>query len=575
MPSTLSVYRHAVSARLPYFTLIVLLAGVSTLLEGGALILLIPLIQLSMSGTFGADTNLAVRVFVAVLTEVRVPLTIPALLAAFAGFTVTSVVLTWVANTAIHRLIAATDAHMRRTLFSATMGMDWPALAREKIGDLVKALNSDPVQAGIGLFNLMMATTAAISGLVYIILALLLFWPLAALTGAFGLIVYPVYIAQIRRGRRASTETSNIEARVIGDSTELLSNAKLLFSQGLRDLVARRFHERVAAYQRSRFRQDVQVEHSRLAFELMAILFVVGFLFLVLKVFDLPISTGLVFLAVFYRLAPKMVTLQGCLFRASNHGVWVRNWIERTAAYEAAAARPWGTRDPVFDTALELRSVSFRYPTRRLPAVHEVTLRLAPGEAIAIVGPSGHGKSTLVDLVTGLLVPDTGELRLDGVAFPDLDIARWQANIGLVLQEAPMFHGTVGENIALFSDRPLDMPRAREAAAQADALAFVDALPDGFDTVIGERGVQLSGGQRQRIALARALYRRPRLLILDEATSALDADTARRVVASLRALKGDTAIVVASHDETLLALADRRYRMRAGQLVDMDALAAS
>jgi ABC-type multidrug transport system fused ATPase/permease subunit len=201
-------------------------------------------------------------------------------------------------------------------------------------------------------------------------------------------------------------------------------------------------------------------------------------------------------------------------------------------------------------------------------AVRDASLSLRFGECVALVGPSGHGKSTLVDLATGLIAPDAGEVRIDGTPLAALDLVRWQRTIGLVPQDAPLLHGSVRENLVFGEAGPADEARLREALALADAAEFVAALPEGLDTPLGERGAQLSGGQRQRLALARALYRRPRLLILDEATSALDAATAARVVDNLRSLKGETTMLLVSHAEDLLRLADRVLNVEAGRVFE-------
>lgn len=573
MWSALAAYAKAVPARPHWVAGILLLAAAGTLLEGAALVLLIPLIQIGAGGGL-EDPSLAVRLLVDALQMLGLPLSVPALLAAFAVVAFLSSCLVWLANTGIFRLIAATDARMRRQLFDAALGMSWPALSAERTGDVLKSLQSDPVQTGTGLSNLLMAATAAVATLAYLAVACLLSWRMTLLTLVFAVAVLPIYVAQVRRGRHAAAAASRHEEEMLGRGAETVAAAKYLLSQGMRESAQARFAASVEQYRRARFRQDMRVELSRLVFELTAICFVVGFLFLAVTVVELPLTSSLVFIAIFYRLAPKVVTVQGCLFRAVNYAAWAESWRARVEGYRrrAAPARR-GTLEPVFARELALSGVSFRYPSKDEAALDGVSLRLGRGECLALVGPSGHGKSTLIDVITGLLSPDAGEVTLDGRPLGDYDLQRWQRMVGLVPQDAPLLNATVRENVVFDPGEPPDPARLDWALRLAEAAEFVAALPQGLDTPVGERGAQLSGGQRQRLALARALYRRPRLLILDEATSALDAATARRVVQNLKSLKGETAMLIVSHAPELLELADRTMRVEFGRAAESPAAA--
>jgi ATP-binding cassette subfamily C protein len=182
---------------------------------------------------------------------------------------------------------------------------------------------------------------------------------------------------------------------------------------------------------------------------------------------------------------------------------------------------------------------------------------------IAIIGPSGSGKTTVADLIIGLLQPQAGAVLIDDVPLHTHDARRWRALIGYVPQDTFLLHDSVRLNVTLGDPdlSPADVERALQAAGAWD---FVAALPQGPDTVVGERGLRMSGGQRQRIALARALVRRPLLLILDEATAALDPATEAEVCRTLQQLRGSMTILAICHQGPLIAVADRVYRVAAG-----------
>jgi ATP-binding cassette subfamily B protein len=207
--------------------------------------------------------------------------------------------------------------------------------------------------------------------------------------------------------------------------------------------------------------------------------------------------------------------------------------------------------------------IDFAYPGSEL-VVHDCTFEVEPGAVVALVGATGSGKSTLCDLVAGLVAPDRGVVKIGGIDAREVAPSELRAAVALVFQESFLFADSVGENITLGSDAS-ELER-RRAAETTQAAGFIHALPYGYGTVVGERGVTLSGGQRQRVALARALIRHPRLLILDDATSAVDPTVEARILGALREELDMTTVVVA-HRLSTIALADRVLYLRDGHIV--------
>lgn len=220
------------------------------------------------------------------------------------------------------------------------------------------------------------------------------------------------------------------------------------------------------------------------------------------------------------------------------------------------------------DGHLELQHVSHRYDGADRDAVHDVSLDIRPGETVAFVGSSGSGKSTMLNLVLGFVRPTAGRLLLDGDDMQDLDLRTVRRAVSVVPQESVLFEGSIRENIAYGLDDVSD-ERLRAALRDANAAEFVDRLPDGWDSVVGERGARLSGGQRQRLAIARALVRDPRILLLDEATSALDPESEELVKEALnRLMRGRTTLVVA-HRLSTIRQADRIVVLEHGEVVEI------
>ena len=219
---------------------------------------------------------------------------------------------------------------------------------------------------------------------------------------------------------------------------------------------------------------------------------------------------------------------------------------------------------------LELRDVALRYDGAAAPALDGVTMTVHPGETVALVGPSGAGKTTLINLLPRFIEPSSGTMNLDGVPLHEWDVHALRRQFALVSQDVVLFNDSIAANVALgrLPDEPPDRERVRAALAGANLLDFVDGLPAGIDSEVGHNGSQLSGGQRQRLAIARAIYKNAPILILDEATSALDSESERLVQDALEHLmRGRTSIVIA-HRLSTIERADRIVALEAGRVVE-------
>jgi ABC-type multidrug transport system fused ATPase/permease subunit len=219
-----------------------------------------------------------------------------------------------------------------------------------------------------------------------------------------------------------------------------------------------------------------------------------------------------------------------------------------------------------FRSAIDLQNVSFRFTQDRGYVLRDVTLRIPWRAFVGFVGETGAGKSTLGDLVLGLLPPETGEVRVDGVPLRGSATRRWQRLLGYVPQDVYLADDTIESNIAFgLPPGEIDGTAVREAARLAQVHTFIEQeLPEGYKTLVGDRGVRLSGGQRQRIGIARALYHRPEVLVLDEATSMLDGETEARVFSAIESLAHEVTLVVIAHRINTIRRADIVYLVENG-----------
>jgi len=231
-----------------------------------------------------------------------------------------------------------------------------------------------------------------------------------------------------------------------------------------------------------------------------------------------------------------------------------------------------GDQVPNFNERIVFANVGFDYDTRHT-VFDSLNLEIRAGTLTTLVGSSGAGKTTIIDLCIGLLQPQSGQVLVDGTPLADTDIRAWRRMIGYVPQETVLLHDSILHNVTL-GDPQLSREQAEHALKASGAWNFVSKLPDGVDTIVGERGGKLSGGQRQRVVIARALVNSPRLLILDEATSALDKDSEEVVRQTMESLKGQLSILAISHNRAMVQAADFVYELGNGEarLLDADGL---
>lgn len=227
-------------------------------------------------------------------------------------------------------------------------------------------------------------------------------------------------------------------------------------------------------------------------------------------------------------------------------------------------------KNGMFHKELLVKNISFRYSGTQQNIIENLNFCIRKGEAVALIGASGAGKSTLADLILGLLIPQQGAIYMDGVdisSIPD----EWAHTIGYVPQSVFLYDASIEENVAFgVSKDRIDKERVKEAIRRAKLKEFVDSLPDGLATFVGDRGVRLSGGQRQRIAIARALYRRPEILVLDEATSALDNDTETAIMSAIDSLQGQVTLIIVAHRLTTVRNCDVIYEVKNKNIIKRD-----
>lgn len=463
-------------------------------------------------------------------------------------------------------------ADIRKSVFDHTLRLDPTFYETMRVGEVMSRLTADTtlIQTVVGT-----SASMALRNVLLVIGGLVMLAVTSPKLTLLVLLVVPVVLVPIlffgRKVRRLSRESQDRLADVGSYLDESIANIRTVQAFNHEAVDRRRFAERAE----DTFRTAVQRIRARAALTAVVILLVFGAIGVILwmggrEVISGGISAGDLSAFIFYAIV--VASSVGAISEVIGSLQHAAGAVERL--FELMDMQP-NILPPaapvvlpaVLDGRVTMENVTFRYPSRpEHPALQDFTLRVAPGETVALVGPSGAGKTTVFQLLLRFYDPDQGRLTLDGIDLRELEPGDLRAHIGLVPQEPVVFSADAWENIRYGRPDATD-DEVRAAAEAASVAGFIEALPEGFNTFLGEKGVRLSGGQRQRIAIARAILRDPKVLILDEATSALDAESERAVQTALAGLMQDRTTLVIAHRLATVMAADRIVVLEEGRIV--------
>lgn len=418
---------------------------------------------------------------------------------------------------------------------------------------------------------LMMGVAATvIAGAIAILLFLISPLPAFVAAAAAAAVYLAIGLATRRRLRGNSTIFARAAAERIKTVQEGLGGIRDILLEGSQDLFEERFRRADHDYRRTQAMNQFFAVAPRYVVEAAGIAAIVLVALLMSQrpggiVAAIPVLGALALGA--QRLLPL---LQQAYLGWSSVAGHLQPLIDVAALVEEpiSSQAPRRAANPAFPFATDivLDGVGFSYDGRA-PALSGVSLRIAKGARVGIAGRTGSGKSSLLDLLMGLLAPSGGEIRIDGRRLDDSTNADWQAQLAHVPQTLYLTDASIAANIAFGeAAERIDMGRVRAAARTAQVETFIESLPHGYDTPVGERGVRLSGGERQRLGIARALYKRSAVLILDEATSALDDETEQAVLAAIAALREDVTVIMIAHRLSTLSRCDLIVRLDDGRI---------
>ena len=545
------------------------LAGSLSLTEGMGLVLLLPLLQVVSVDLGGETTSWLADITSSVFVTIGVHPNLYSLLGLLAlVLTIRAVLNRW-QTMALYALPMEFASRLRQQLYQSIVGANWLFISRSRASDFTHALTTEVDRVAMATQSLLSFTVATVVTSTYIILALFISATMTVLVLGCGIALWLVLRRKTTASHASGEALSIATNHLYAMSIEQLAGIKVVKSYGAQDRVIETFSksaEYVAQAYRSANRTYAE---ARFWFDLGTVWVLCLFIAVSIELLSMPISGMILLFLLFARLMPRLSGMQQCYQDFLNKLPAFATVVETQKRCEAATDPVRAGSERVdLRYQVRLEHVTFAYAERDLPPVAcDLSLTIRAGETTALVGPSGAGKSTVADLVMGLIPPCRGQVLVDEVPLDAHRMRSWRNAIGYVAQDTFLFHDTVRANL-LWACPDASDAEIRQALRLAAAEDFVLQLPDRMETIVGDRGVRLSGGERQRLALARAILRKPSLLILDEASSNLDSENELRIHSTVQSLRGTMAVLIITHRLTTVRGADVIYVLEHGRLTE-------
>lgn len=459
---------------------------------------------------------------------------------------------------------------LRRQIFEQLQAFSLGYFTKTKSGELVNTITTELERIKTAFGGIAFVITRCLVGVVYLLTLLLLSWQLTLLAVMlFGLLAVGLSTLNVRV-REVSFETSAANGHFTSTAVEFINGIRTIQAFAAQEFERKRFYDSSSRVAESfikitRLMSSVKPLSESISTAILVSLIIMAFNGILIGK-SLPVASLLTFFFVLFRLVPTLQDVNGTRVVLSGlQGAAVN--VKELLRTDNKDYFPNGNLDfSGLKRAINLVSVDFGYEPDNL-VLHDISLTIERGKMTALVGGSGAGKSTLADLIPRFYDPTRGTILIDGVDLKTYEIKSLRQKLAVVSQDTFIFNANVRDNIA-YGLEGVEEAEILEAARQAYALEFIEHLPEGFDTQLGDRGVRLSGGQRQRLAIARALLRDPEILILDEATSALDSLSERLIQESLEKLSMGRTVIAIAHRLSTITRADQVVVLEQGRIVE-------
>nr|WP_279303818.1 ABC transporter ATP-binding protein [Salinibacter ruber] len=534
--------------------------------------MLLPLLRVSQASGGVEELSGAEQVLYDLLAWIGIAESLPGVLLLIVVIFVTKGGLQFAQKSYVGYLQADLMKKLKMGLFDAYNGMTYRYYIRQNAGHFINVINAQVNRFFRSFKQFAKALTKAVSALSFFGFAFMISWRFALMVAALGagmLVLFQFLSVYVRTlSRRVSGEMSRLNELLV----QSLQAFKYVVSTKQDTHLRAEVNSSVTRLTDDIFRQRMVGALTQSIREPVSALIISVVILIQALLLNKPLAPIFVALLLFHKGMQSVISLQKTWQRVMDFIGSVEVVDEEMKAVRGHQEHGGSHRLDDLSEGVQLKNVHYAYDEGGKDVLHGVSIEVPVNHTVALVGESGAGKSTLVDMMTLLLKPHTGTVEVDGIPHSEIALDSWREQIGYVSQETVVFDDTVANNICLWQGEIEEDPSLREriihAAERAHADDFIEDLPNGYQTVVGDRGVRLSGGQRQRLFVARELFKQPNLLLLDEATSDLDTASEQHIQDSIDALRGETTVVIIAHRLSTVKNADRVYVLDEGRVIE-------
>ena len=549
--------------------LIYVLGIVASISEGIGILMLLPLLQSIDNGQTSNQFESAINdILYKLIDYLGFSDSIVSILLLISAAFIIKGIITFLALGLTAKLIGQLLKEIKVKLFSLYSKMNFSYFSSKNTGDLINLINEQPTKSLEAFKQLSLLGSHFINTIILMSLAFLMTFSFGLMALGLGLFLLVLFLrmnSYVQNLSRIAAEENGVLTKWL---IQTLHGFKYLISTNQINSFKKYINNSISVLTSTQIKSGVAAAFTQSVREPIAVLFIMVIVYVQIFVFNLRLEPILVSIALFYRALNSTLAVQSA-FQGTFQHIGSMELVHDEFINQMKNKSDDGSiHIDRFSKGILIEDVDFKYANSKKGALNNISLHIPIKSSIAIVGESGAGKTTLVDLITLTNKPQNGRILIDNILSNELNKSTWRDKIGYVSQDTLIFDDTIGNNISMWKDVENSEIELREAAKKANILEFIQSLPDGFNTLVGDRGILLSGGQKQRIFIARELYRKPDILILDEATSSLDSESEKSIQESIELLKGKITVIVIAHRLSTIKNVDMIYLLQKGKIIE-------